>query len=83
MLNTELIQSPEDSPFVWKLDSNHQAQKQPVTIGLKGLTQVEIKSGLKAGDTIIIPPPDRSIQPGTPIIEEEAENNSDSPESKN
>ncbi len=83
VLNTELIQSPEDSPFVWKLDSNHQAQKQPVTIGLKGLTQVEIKSGLKAGDTIIIPPPDRSIQPGTPIIDEEAENNSDSPESKN
>jgi len=83
VLNTELIQSPEDSPFVWKLDSNHQAQKQSVTLGIKGLTQVEIKSGLKVGDTLVIPPPDSSIQPGTPIIEEEAENNSDSLESKN
>lgn len=82
VLNTELIQSPEDSPFVWKLDANHQAQKQPVTIGLKGLTQVEIKSGLKVGDTLIIPPPDSSIQPGTPIIKEEEEKNSDSQKSQ-
>jgi len=77
-LNTELIQSEKNSEFVWKLDSNHQAQKQPVTVGLKGLTQVEIKTGLKVGDTVIIPPPDTPIKPGTPIIEKGEDNNSDS-----
>ncbi|CAD5966262.1 Putative HlyD family secretion protein [Planktothrix tepida] len=73
VLNTELIQSLDDSPFVWKLDANNHAQKQPVTLGLKGLTQVEIKSGLKVGDTVVIPPPDTPIEPGTPIIEQTEE----------
>ncbi|VXD12952.1 putative HlyD family secretion protein [Planktothrix serta PCC 8927] len=78
VLNTELIQSEKDSEFVWKLDSDNQAQKQPVTVGLKGLTQVEIKSGLKVGDTVIIPPPDTPLEPGTPIIEQGEDSNSDS-----
>jgi HlyD family secretion protein len=77
-VNIELIQSEGDSSFVWKLDANNQAQKQPVTLGLKGLTQVEVKSGLKVGDTLIIPPADIQIQPGMLIIEEKKDKNLDS-----
>jgi RND family efflux transporter, MFP subunit len=77
-VNTELIQSEEKSSFVWKLDPNNQAQKQPITLGLKGLTQVEVKSGLKVGDTLIIPPADIPIKPGMLIIEEEKDKNLDS-----
>jgi len=70
-INIELIQSEGKSSFVWKLDANNQVQKQPVTLGLKDLTKVEIKSGLKVGDTLVIPPPDISLEPGMVIVEEE------------
>lgn len=77
-INTELIQSEGKSSFVWKLDANNQVQKQPVTLGLKDLTKVEIKSGLKVGDTLVIPPTDIPLKPGMVIIEEEKDKNSDS-----
>ena len=77
-INTELIQSEGKSSFVWKLDSNNQVQKQPVTLGLKDLTKVEIKSGLKVGDTLVIAPTDIPLKPGMVIIEEEKDKNSDS-----
>ncbi|WP_353123210.1 efflux RND transporter periplasmic adaptor subunit [Planktothrix agardhii] len=77
-INTELIQSEGKSSFVWKLDANNQVQKQPVTLGLKDLTKVEIKSGLKVGDTLVIPPIDIPLKPGMVIIEEEKDKNSDS-----
>ncbi|SKB12059.1 putative HlyD family secretion protein [Planktothrix sp. PCC 11201] len=77
-VNTELIQSQGKSSFVWKLDANNQVQKQPVTLGLKDLTKVEVKSGLKVGDTLVIPPTDIPLQPGMVIIEEEKDKNSDS-----
>ncbi|HEY9863875.1 MAG TPA: HlyD family efflux transporter periplasmic adaptor subunit [Candidatus Obscuribacterales bacterium] len=72
-INTELIQSEGKSSFVWKLDANNQVQKQPVTLGLKDLIKVEIKSGLKVGDTLVIPPADISLEPGMVIVEEEQE----------
>ena len=77
-INTELIQSEGKSSFVWKLDSNNHVQKQPVTLGLKDLTKVEIKSGLKVGDTLVIAPTDIPLKPGMVIIEEEKDKNSDS-----
>ncbi|WRH68542.1 MAG: hypothetical protein RSE13_10410 [Planktothrix sp. GU0601_MAG3] len=77
-VNTEMIQSEGKSSFVWKLDENNQAQKQPVTLGLEDLTKVEIKSGLKVGDTLVIPPTDTPLQPGMVIIEEEKDKNLDS-----
>ncbi|MFV8784364.1 efflux RND transporter periplasmic adaptor subunit [Microbulbifer sp. SA54] len=39
--------------FAWKLNDQQQAVKVPITIGAVGLNQVEIVSGLKAGDQII------------------------------
>ncbi|EAW34449.1 efflux RND transporter periplasmic adaptor subunit [Lyngbya sp. PCC 8106] len=69
VLNTELIQREGQSNYVWALDSENTAQKQPVTLGLEGLIQVEITSGLKAGDTIISPLPETKLEPGIPITE--------------
>lgn len=69
VLNTELIQRRGTSNFVWILDSENTAQKQPVTLGLEGLIKVEITSGLKAGDTVISPPPETPLEPGIPITE--------------
>jgi HlyD family secretion protein len=69
VINTELIQREGTSNFVWILDSENTAQKQPVTLGLEGLIQVEITSGLEAGDTVISPPPETPLEPGIPITE--------------
>jgi HlyD family secretion protein len=57
----EAIQRGEETPFVWLKDANNQAQKQPVAIGLQGLQQVAITSGLKSGDSLVIPPPGSSL----------------------
>ncbi len=73
VLSTELIQREGNSPYVWILDSEEKAQKQPITLGLEGLIKVEIKSGLKSGDRVISPPPDTTLEPGTPILEQESD----------
>jgi HlyD family secretion protein len=70
VLNTEVIVRSESKPFVWIRDSQGKAQKRSVTLGLEGLTQVEITSGLRPGDSVVIPPPEPSLKPGTPIQEE-------------
>ncbi|MDF0555790.1 efflux RND transporter periplasmic adaptor subunit [Kamptonema sp. UHCC 0994] len=70
VLDTEVIVRSESQPFVWIRDSQGQAQKRPIKLGLEGLTQVEITSGLRPGDTVAIPPPEPSLKPGTPIQEE-------------
>ena len=67
VVDTELIQREDQSTYVWLLDENDKAQKQPITLGLEGLLQVEVTSGLSPGDTIIQTPPDESIQPGTVV----------------
>jgi len=70
VLNTEVIVRSESKPFVWIRDSQGKAQKKPITLGLEGLTQVEVTSGLRPGDSAVIPPPESSLKPGTPIQEE-------------
>jgi len=67
VLNTELIQREGKSNYVWVLDSENTAQKQPITLGLEGLVQIEIKSGLEAGERVISPSPDTPLEPGIPI----------------
>jgi HlyD family secretion protein len=69
VLNTELIQRDGQSPYVWIIDSNNTAQKQPITLGLEGLIQIEVTSGLEAGDRVISPSPDTPLEPGIPITE--------------
>lgn len=67
VLGTEAIDRSESKPFVWIEDAEGRAQKRPVTLGLEGLTQVEITSGLRQGDKVLLPPPDTPLQPGTPV----------------
>ncbi|MEY3866927.1 MAG: hypothetical protein RLZZ338_818 [Cyanobacteriota bacterium] len=67
VLGTEVIDRSESKPFVWIEDAEGKAQKRPVTLGLEGLTQVEITSGLRPGDKVLQPPPDSPLQPGTPV----------------
>lgn len=70
VLNTEVIVREESQPFVWIRNSQGKAQKKLVKLGLEGLTQVEITSGLRPGDQVVIPPPEPPLEPGTPLTEE-------------
>jgi HlyD family secretion protein len=70
VLNTEVIVREESKPFVWIRDRQGKAQKKFVKLGLEGLTQVEITSGLRPGDQVVIPPPEPPLEPGTPLTEE-------------
>jgi HlyD family secretion protein len=58
---SEAIQRNKGIPFVWLKDANDRAKKQPVTVGLQGLQQVAITSGLKPGDSLLIPEPGSSL----------------------
>jgi len=57
----EAIQRGEGTPFVWLKDADNQAKKQLVTVGLQGLQQVAVTSGLKPGDSLVIPEPGSSL----------------------
>lgn len=67
VLKTEAIQRSEARPFVWVRDSQNQAQKRPINLGLEGLMNVEVTSGLRAGEQIILPPVETQLKPGLPI----------------
>lgn len=69
-LNTEAIQHSGSSPFVWVRDRQGKARKQTVTLGLEGLMTVEVTSGLRPGQQVILPPPEPPLKPGVPVIPE-------------
>jgi HlyD family secretion protein len=72
-VSPETIQRSEGEPFVWLQDKQGRARKQAVTVGLQGLQQVEILSGLETGDRrIAVPPPDQPVTPGALLQEGEA-----------
>lgn len=62
------IQRSESTPFVWIRDNQGKAQKRTVTPGLEGATTVEVISGLRLGEKVILPLPGTFLQPGTPVI---------------
>ncbi|MGF1515956.1 MAG: efflux RND transporter periplasmic adaptor subunit [Elainellaceae cyanobacterium] len=68
VLGTEAVQRGSGEPFVWVLDKEQQVQRRPIQIGLEGLTQVEIEAGLEPGETVVVPPPDEAIAPGTAVV---------------
>ncbi|MDM9379813.1 efflux RND transporter periplasmic adaptor subunit [Chlorogloeopsis sp. ULAP01] len=68
VLPTEAIQREESEPFVWVRDSQGNAQKRLVKLGLEGLTNVEVTSGLDLGDRVIIPTSESDLEPGTPVV---------------
>jgi len=63
-LPTEAVVRQGKAPFVWLLDDRRILQKQPVSLGLEGLTTVEIKTGLKAGDQVVVPLGETQFEPG-------------------
>lgn len=67
VLKTEAIQRSEPRPFVWVKDSQNQAQKRNINLGLEGLVNVEVTSGLRAGEKIILPPVESQLKPGMPV----------------
>lgn len=79
VLGTEAIERSQSQPFVWIEDAENKAQKRPVTLGLEGLTQVEITSGLRPGDKVVLPPPEAPLQPGTPVKELKTQKSKPSP----
>lgn len=67
-LPTNLIQQESGETFVWVVDDDSRAQKRPVTTGLDTLEAVEIVSGLKDTDTVILNlPPDLPLEPGMTV----------------
>lgn len=73
-LPIEALQREGPSAFVWVRDNQNKAQKKPVKLGLEGLTSIEIKSGLQAGDEIVLPPPEPPLEEGMPLtIQTESE----------
>ncbi|MBW4631658.1 MAG: HlyD family efflux transporter periplasmic adaptor subunit [Iphinoe sp. HA4291-MV1] len=64
----EVLQTGE-RPFVWVKDEKARAQKREVTLGLQGLTTVEVKSGLREGDQVVQVPPTQIITPNAPLQE--------------
>jgi HlyD family secretion protein len=67
VLPLEMLQNNGNKPFVWVKDKRNQAKKRLVTLGLEDLSSVEITSGLQVGDRVVLPLPDSTINPGTPI----------------
>lgn len=68
VLDLAAIVRSRSSPFVWIRDSQSKAQKRSVTLGLEGVTTVEVKSGLQPGEQVILPSPETPIQSGVPVI---------------
>ena len=66
-LPIEALQRTGTQPFVWVESDRGRAKKQPVTPGLEGLELVEVTSGLKAGERIILPPSTGTLAPDTPV----------------
>ncbi len=69
-LAVEFVQRDGDDSFVWVVDANNRVQRQAVSVGLEGLTAVEIRSGLKVGDRVALPPPDITLEPGMLVTPE-------------
>ncbi|GAA6618023.1 efflux RND transporter periplasmic adaptor subunit [Scytonema sp. NUACC26] len=67
VLETEAIQRSDTHPFVWVRDSQNKAQKRTINLGLEGLVTIEVTSGLRAGEQVIVPPSQSQLKPGTPV----------------
>lgn len=76
VLPIEAIARDAPQPYVWVKDPQGKAQKQTLTLGLEGVTEVEVTSGLNPGQTVLLPPPEAILEPGMPVeIEQEASEN--------
>ncbi|MCT7986346.1 HlyD family efflux transporter periplasmic adaptor subunit [Laspinema sp. A4] len=72
-LPIEVIQRDAPQPYIWTVDAQSQVQKKTIVLGLEGVTEVEIKSGLKVGDKVVLPPSDQPLEPGMVVKISKAE----------
>lgn len=66
-LPVQAIGRSGNKSFVWVKDDRGLAQKRDVTLGLEGLSTVEVTSGLNPGEEVLLPPPDSPLSPGMPV----------------
>jgi HlyD family secretion protein len=71
-LDVEAIQKAKSQSFVWLRDGEGKAEKRPIETGLEGLLEVEVVSGLRSGEQVIVPTPDMTLQPGMPVTSKQA-----------
>lgn len=67
ILPTNAVVQNQGPPFVWIENSQGKVTKQPINLGLEGITSVQIKSGLKPGERVILPSPNIILQPGMTV----------------
>ena len=58
VLNTEAIQRSEEKAHVLVQDKQGKTHKKNITLGIEGLTEVEVTSGLKPGEQVVLPTTD-------------------------
>ncbi|HYX13791.1 MAG TPA: HlyD family efflux transporter periplasmic adaptor subunit [Nostoc sp.] len=71
VLDTEAIVRSEEKPYVLVRDRQGKAQKKNISLGLEGLTNVEVTSGLRPGDQVVLPVADSKSESGTPSAPED------------
>ncbi len=64
----EALQQNDLEPFVWMRNTQSKAFKKPVKIGLQGLNNIEITSGLKLDDEVLIPSVESPLQEGVSVM---------------
>lgn len=68
VIPSEAIQENESGTFVWIKDQQGKAVKRMIKTGLQGLDNIEVKSGLKAGDEVLIPSLETPLNEGDHVV---------------
>ncbi|MEP0957535.1 efflux RND transporter periplasmic adaptor subunit [Microcoleus sp. FACHB-1515] len=66
-IDIEAIQQAEANPFVWVMNGDQQVEQRSIDLGLEGLTSVEVRSGLRPGEQVVLPTPDQTLEPGMQV----------------
>lgn len=53
---TQAIHDPEQNPWVMTIDATGKTQQQPVTLGIQGIGETQLITGVQAGDWVITQP---------------------------
>ena len=63
-MSIEAVQYDENGkPFVYCYDRNDEIVKQTVLLGINDGTIVEIKDGIRSGETVLVPPSYNMMMP--------------------
>jgi HlyD family secretion protein len=68
VIPSEVIQQNESETFVWMRDKQGKAFKRIIKTGLQGLENIEVKSGLKPGDEVLIPSLETTLNEGDHVM---------------